>query len=93
MAPTHLGVGAIVSQDSDLCAGTHDIDDKDFQLIVKPIFIGEGAWVAAGAFIGPGVSIGKFSVIGARSVVFFDTDSYGVYVGNPATKIRQRLVQ
>ena len=45
MAPISLGRYAIVSQDATLCAGTHDIDDPDFQLTTKPIVIGERAWV------------------------------------------------
>jgi putative colanic acid biosynthesis acetyltransferase WcaF len=46
---------AIVSQCSFLLAGTHDIDDPNFQLQTKPIHIGRRAWVAACAIVGGGV--------------------------------------
>ena len=93
MAPIELADGAIVSQDATLCAGSHDILDPNFQLIAKPIHIGEKAWVAAEAFIGPGVTIGDRAVIGARAVVFKDAESQGIYVGNPATLLKKRRLQ
>jgi len=90
MAAIRLGRNAIVSQGSYLCAGTHDIEDPHFQLVTKPIVIGDDAWVAAEVFVGPGVSIGDGAVIGARAVLFRDAESNGVYAGNPAKLIRQR---
>jgi Acetyltransferase (isoleucine patch superfamily) len=82
---------AVVSQGAYLCAGTHDISDPNFQLITKPIQIQQRAWVAADAFIGPGVTVGEGAVIGARAVLFKDADAYGVYVGNPAKLIKNRI--
>jgi len=37
-----------------------------------------------------GVNIANGSVIGAGSVVTKSTEPYGVYVGNPARKMKQR---
>lgn len=90
MAPISIGAGSVVSQGAHLCAGSHDIQSPNFQLIAKSITIGENCWVAAEAFIGPGVVIGTDAVLGARAVAFKDLDPGGVYVGNPAQKIRQR---
>jgi putative colanic acid biosynthesis acetyltransferase WcaF len=90
MAPISLGGFAIVSQDAVLCAGTHDIDDANFQLVAKSIVIGERAWVAAGAFVGPGVSIGEGAVLGARAVAFSNLASWTVYTGNPARRLKER---
>lgn len=92
MAPIHLGDGAIVSQGSHLCAGSHDIADPNFQLVTRPISIGSGAWVAAEAFVGPGVTIGQGAVLGARGVLFADAEPMGVYLGNPARLVRKRSV-
>lgn len=92
MAPIQLRQGAIVSQGTHLCAGMHDIEDPDFQLLAKPIVIGAHAWVAAEAFIGPGVEIGEHAVIGARAVLFRNADAHGVYAGNPAQAIKKRLL-
>ena len=90
MAPVSIGEKTVVSQGAQLCAGTHNIADPDFQLVTRPITIGPGAWVAADAFIGPGVTVGEGAVIGARAVLFKDAEAYGVYAGNPAKLIKRR---
>jgi putative colanic acid biosynthesis acetyltransferase WcaF len=90
MAPVELGANALVSQGAHLCAGTHDIEDPDFQLVARPIKIGAEAWVAAEAFVGPGVSIGEGAVLGARAVAFRDLAPWSVNVGNPARQVRLR---
>ncbi|MEQ1902195.1 MAG: putative colanic acid biosynthesis acetyltransferase [Devosia sp.] len=90
MARISLGPYALVSQRASLCAGTHDVDDPSFQLIVKPISIGERAWVAAEAFVGPGVTLGEGAVLGARAVTFRDLEPWTIYAGNPAKPIRRR---
>ena len=90
MALIRLEQGAIVSQGTHLCAGMHDIEDPEFQLVVKPIVIGTHAWIAAEAFIGPGVTVGEGAVLGARSVLFKNAEPNGVYAGNPAQLIKQR---
>lgn len=91
MAPIHLEPFALVSQRAHLCAGTHDIDDPDFQLQARPITIGSRAWVAAEAFVGPGVSIGNGAVLGARAVAMKRLEPWTVYAGNPARPLRQRI--
>jgi putative colanic acid biosynthesis acetyltransferase WcaF len=86
-----IGEKAIVSQGAHLCSGTHDIADRNFQLVTRPIVIGDGAWVAAEAFVGPGVTIHEGAVIGARAVLFKDAQPLGVYTGNPAVLIKTRV--
>ncbi|MEJ1969753.1 MAG: hypothetical protein WDN03_14130 [Rhizomicrobium sp.] len=90
MAPVRIAEGAVVSQGAHLCAGTHDIDDPDFQLVARPIVIAAGAWVAAEAFVGPGVTVGTGAVLGARAVAFRDLAPHTVYIGNPAAAVRSR---
>jgi len=90
MAEIRLEAYALVSQRAHLCAGTHDIDDPHFQLYVRPIHLGENAWVAAEAFVGPGRTIGDRAVLGARAVLFKDLPADAVAIGNPANIIRQR---
>ncbi len=90
MAPITLGRKAIVSQRAHLCAGTHDVDDPNFQLLARPITIGEFAWVAAEAFVGPGVTIGDGAVLGARGVAAKSLAPWSIYAGNPARLLRER---
>jgi putative colanic acid biosynthesis acetyltransferase WcaF len=92
MAEIRLEEFAVVSQGSHLCAGDHDIEDPDFQLLVKPIMLEAHAWIAAEAFVGPGVTVGESAVVGARSVVLKDVEPRGVYAGNPARLLRHRPI-
>lgn len=93
MATIELGRKCVVSQGSHLCAGTHDYQDPNFQLIAEPIFIGESAWICAEAFVGPGVRIGDGAVIGARSVVTRDMPAWTVCAGNPCRPLKPRVVR
>lgn len=90
MAMIELGECALVSQGAHLCAGNHDIDHPEFQLIAKPITLGPRSWVAADAFVAPGVTVGEGAVLGARAVAFSDVEPWKLYVGNPAREKRTR---
>ena len=85
-----MGARSIVSQGAHLCASSHDIADPHFQLVLRPITIGEGCWIAAEAFVGPGVTIGDGAVLAARAALFVDAAPLGVYRGNPATLLKER---
>jgi putative colanic acid biosynthesis acetyltransferase WcaF len=85
-----IGARSVVSQRAHLCASTHDISDPHFQLVLRPITVGEGCWIAAEAFVGPGVTVGDGAVIGARAALFESAAENGVYSGNPARLIKQR---
>jgi len=80
----------IVSQRAYLCAGSHDISSPAFQLIAKPISIGDDVWIAAEAFVGPGVAVGDGSVLSARACAFSDLEPWTVYRGNPAVPFKAR---
>lgn len=85
-----IGANSVVSQRAVLCASTHRVSDPDFQLVLRPITIGTGCWIAAEAFVGPGVSVGDGAVLGARAALFSDAAPMGIYRGNPATLLKQR---
>ncbi len=84
-----IGPRATVSQYSFLCTATHDYRDPRMPLITAPIVIGERAWVAADVFIGPGVTIGQGAVVGARSSVYRNVESWTVVAGNPARILKK----
>lgn len=85
-----LGAYSLVSQGAYLCGGTHDVDDPNFQLQIRPITISANAWIAAQAFVGPGVTVGEGAVLGARAVTMKSLEPWSIYVGNPASLIRKR---
>lgn len=91
--PIAIGAYAIVSQGAHLCAGTHDVEDRNFQLRTRPITIGARAWVAAEAFVGPGVTVGEGAVLGARACAMRDVAPWMICAGNPAMPLRERRIR
>lgn len=85
-----IGKKSTVSHKSHLCAGTHDYTVPDLPLLKPNIIIGDQVWVCADSFIGPSVDISQGAVIGARSVVNKDVESWAVVAGNPAKYIKKR---
>ncbi len=85
-----IGDYAIISQRAHLCGGTHDPDDPHFQLVPKPICVGDKAWVAAEAFVGPGVTLGEGAVLGARGVCVKNLAAWTIHAGNPSRYLRDR---
>jgi len=55
---------------------------------VRPVVIGDGAWLGQNVFVGPGVTIGAGAVVGANSVVLSDIPARSLAVGAPARVIR-----
>ena len=86
----NIGKGVTISQRAHLCAGTHDLNDRSFNLIKSYIDIKDYVWIASEAFIGNGVIIGENSVVGARSVVFSNIADNNIVIGNPAKILRNR---
>jgi len=91
MALITIGERTVVSQRAFLCAGTHDIRDADFQLVAKPITIGNDVWIAAEAFVAPGVNVGDGTVLGARACAFGNLSDWTVFRGNPAVACKVRV--
>jgi putative colanic acid biosynthesis acetyltransferase WcaF len=87
-----IGSHVCISQRAFLCAGSHDFKQPRFDLITKPITLADGAWVGAGAWVGPGVTFGSHAVLTAGSVAAKDLEPFGIYRGNPATLVKQRVV-
>lgn len=85
-----IGAHSVVSQRAFLCASTHDTSDLGFALVLRSVVLGHGCWVAAEAFVGPGVTMGDGSVLAARGALFEDTETMGIYRGNPAALLKPR---
>jgi len=89
-ARVHLGSHAIVSQQAYICGATHDFNDPAFPLIAYATTIEAYAWVCARASVGPGVNLGEGAVLGLGSVATRDLEPWGVYIGVPAVKVKDR---
>ena len=85
-----IGQRVSVSQYAHICAGSHDYKDESMPLLRLPISIGDDVWIATEAFVGPNVTIGKSAILGARAVTMRDLEANSIYMGNPATKVKDR---
>lgn len=69
LEPISIGRDVCLSQGALLCTGGHDRRSPTFEYDNGPIFIGDGAWVAARAMVLRGVTVEAAAVVGAGSVV------------------------
>jgi putative colanic acid biosynthesis acetyltransferase WcaF len=87
-----IGSHVCISQRAMLCTGSHDFKSPRFDLITQPITLADGAWLGAGAWVGPGVTIGSHAVLTAGSVTAKNLEPFGIYRGNPAALVKQRVI-
>lgn len=89
-APIFFGSHAIVSQGAYVCGATHLYNQPQFRMVSFPMTIGPHAWICARAIVGPGVNVGEGAILGLGSVATKHLDAFGVYVGSPARKLKER---
>ena len=89
-APMIFGSHAIISQGAYLCGATHDYNQPDFPLLAFTTQIGAYAWVCARAIVSPGVSLGDGAILGLGSIATRSLESWSVYAGSPARRIKDR---
>lgn len=92
LAPVTIGSNCCISQGALLLCGNHNYKKTSFDLIVREIHLENGAWVGAKAIVTPGVVCGSHSVLTAGSVATTSLEPYMIYSGNPAQKIRERVI-
>lgn len=90
LAPVRIGSNCCLSQAVYLCTGSHDHTKATFDLIVRPIVLRDGAWLAARSVVAPGVEVGAGAVLGLQSVATKDLRAGWVHAGVPAVPIRPR---
>lgn len=57
-----------------------------------PIVIEDGAWIGAQATVCPGVTVHTNAILTVGSIATKDMEENGIYQGNPAVKIRERIL-
>lgn len=68
----------------------HDVNDENFNAIIKPVLIDDYVFIGPRAIILPGVKIGRGAIVGAGAVVTKDVLANTIVGGVPAHEIGQR---
>lgn len=77
---------------SFLSAG-HDINTLTLEDTASSIIVNSNAWIGSGAIILQGVEIGEGAVVAAGAVVTKNVEPWTVVGGNPARKIKNRIIK
>jgi putative colanic acid biosynthesis acetyltransferase WcaF len=88
-----IGNNACISQGAMLLCGNHDYSKTTFDLMVGEIVLEEGVWIGAKALVCPGVTCHSHSVLSVCSVASKNLEPYSIYRGNPAVKVKDRVVK
>ncbi len=92
LVPVSIGSNVCISQGAVLLTGNHNYKKKSFDLITAVVVLQDGVWIGAGAIVNPGVIAASHAVLTTGSVANKNLDAYFIYQGNPAVKIRQRII-
>lgn len=79
-----------ISQGALLLTGNHDYKSLTFNLTTGKIILEDGVWIGANSTVCPGVTCKTHSVLTVGSVANKNLESYSIYQGNPAIKIKSR---
>jgi acetyltransferase-like isoleucine patch superfamily enzyme len=92
-----IGKNVLIAANCTLAPVNHEYRAKD-RLIIEQRFtpskggivIEDDVWIGAGTVILDGTMIRRGCVVGALSLVKGELEAYGVYAGNPLSKISER---
>ena len=85
-----IGSNVCLSQGVMLLCGNHNFKKSTFDLMIGKIEIKDGVWIGAKSIITQNVICESHSVLSVNSVASSNLESYVIYRGNPAKKVRDR---
>lgn len=88
-----IGNHVCLSQGATLLTGSHDYKDPAFGLITGTITLEDGVWIGANATLNHNITAASHAVLSSGSVATKNLAAWSVYQGNPAIKIRSRLIR
>jgi len=87
-----IGSNVCISQGTMILTGSHNYKKTSFNLITGEVVFEDGVWIGAKAVVNQGITIGSHAVLTTGSIATKNLEPYSIYQGNPATKIRQRII-
>lgn len=85
--------GQIFTQSDDytgLNLTNPNIPSRYTKVFKKKVFLGKHVIIGAGSMVFPGVHIAEGCSVGAMTLVNKSTEAWGIYVGNPAKRVKER---
>ncbi len=92
LVPITIGNNVCISQGAVLLTGSHNYKKSSFDLITKEVILEDGVWIGAFAVINAGVVAASHAVLTSGSIATKNLEAYSIYQGNPAVKIRSRII-
>ena len=92
-ADTILGDRCQLSSFVKIVSGGHNVRSRHFEYQLRPVTIGNSAFIGANAVIMGGVSIGTFAAVGANSFVLHDIKENTIAYGIPCKEHSERIPQ
>jgi putative colanic acid biosynthesis acetyltransferase WcaF len=92
IANVRIGSNSCISQGACLLTGNHNYKKKSFDLLPGEIVLEEGVWIGAQSIVCPGITCKDHSILSVGSVATGDLESFYIYSGNPAVKVRERVI-
>ena len=86
-----IGNNVCISQSVYISSGNHDYKSFGFDLMNGRIEIRDHSWLCATSRVGPGVVVADGAVLLMASLATLDLLPWTVYMGIPASPIRQRV--
>jgi putative colanic acid biosynthesis acetyltransferase WcaF len=93
LAKVSIGNHVCISQGAMLLTGNHNYKRESFDLLTGPIVLEDGVWIGAQSVVCPGVICRSHAVLSVGSAATKELDAYSVYQGNPAVKVRERVIE
>ena len=87
-----IGNNVCISQGAVLLTGNHNYKKSSFDLITGEVLVQDGVWIGAFSIVNLGITAHSHAVLAGGAVATKDLETYGVYQGNPAIKIRNRKI-
>ncbi|MCG8581895.1 MAG: WcaF family extracellular polysaccharide biosynthesis acetyltransferase [Bacteroidales bacterium] len=88
-----IGNNCCLSQESFVLIGNHNYKKDTFDLMVEPVTIEDGVWLGARSIVTGGITCKSHSVLAVNSVASQSMEANGIYRGNPAVKVKERVIE
>jgi len=88
-----IGKNCCISQQAVLITGNHNYSRTNFDLMTGLIVLEDGTWIGAAATVGPGITLHNHAVLTMGSVANKNLLPYSIYQGNPAVKVKDRVIK